>query len=190
MKTTEKSLLTGIATSIGRVAGSVEGAIEAVTNASRHGDREPQHPKIHFEETDVSGRGVFLGGVGVLVGMWISIGILYFVFSYFSHQSARVSPPPLPGAGTREALPPQPRLQQSPPQDLKAMRAREDWELTHYHWADKTHGDVVIPIEQAMELVAKRGIPPQKLAPNATLTPPQEGSRLTGFEGKVEPEPR
>ena len=190
MKTTDKGLLTGIASSIGKVAGSVEGAIEVVSEAARHHREEPQHAETHFEESDVSGRGVFLGGVGVLVGTWIAIGFLYFVFSYFSHQRARMSPPPLPVAGTQEALPPQPRLQQSPPQDLKAMRTREDWELTHYHWIDKAHGSLVIPIEQAIRLVAERGIPPKKLAPNATLTPPQEGTRLTGFEGKVEPEPR
>ncbi len=186
MKTTDKGLLHGIASSIGRMAGSVEGAIEGVANASQH--EQLQHP--HFEASDISGRGVLLAGAGVLVGIWIAIGILYFVLSYFSHERARLSPPPLPVMGTREALPPQPRLQQSPPRDLKAMREREDWELNHYHWIDKGHSELAIPIEQAMRLVAGRGIPPQKLAPNATLTPPQEGSRLTGFEGKVEPEPR
>ncbi len=188
MKTTDKGVLHGIASSIGRMAGSVEGAIEGVASAGREG--EPRHPDTHFETSDISSRGVFLGGVGVLAGIWIVVGILYFVLSYFSHERARVSPPPLPVTATREALPPQPRLQQSPPQDLKAMRAREDWELNHYHWIDQGHGELAIPIEQAMRLVAQRGIPPQKLAPNATLTPPEEGSRLTGFEGKVEPEPR
>jgi hypothetical protein len=55
---------------------------------------------------------------------------------------------------------------------------------------DKSRGTVAIPIDEAMRLLLKRGLPPQKLAPNTTLMPPQAGTRDTGFEGKVEPEPR
>jgi len=189
MPTTNRSFLTNVAASLGRLAGSVEGTIQAATQAVRH-QGEPRHEDTHFEITDISGRNVFLTGAGVLIGMWVLTGLLYFYFSFLAHDRARVSPSPLPVAGRSESLPPQPRLQQSPPRDLKALRAREDWELNHYHWIDKNNGTVAIPIEQAMRIVAERGIPPQKLAPNATLTPPQEGTRLTGFEGKVEPEPR
>jgi hypothetical protein len=81
-------------------------------------------------------------------------------------------------------------LQESPRLDLKAMRAREDWELNHYSWVDKANGKVAIPIERAMQLLVQRGIPPQKTPPNVALSVPQAGTRETGFEGKVEPEPR
>ncbi len=189
MKTTERGLLTSLAASIGKLAGSVEGTIESLNDTARQ-ERKPEHPDTHFEKTDISGRGVFFTGAGVLLGVWIATGLLYFVFTYFTHEHARTSPPPLTAAGQPEALPPQPRLQQSPPRDLKAMRAREDWELNHYYWIDKPGGKVAIPITRAMQLVTERGIPPQRLAPNATLTPPKDGTRLTGFEGKVEPEPR
>jgi hypothetical protein len=87
-------------------------------------------------------------------------------------------------------VPPEPRLQRSPREDLKKFREHENWELTHYHWLDKSHGIVAIPIEDAIRIVGQRGIPPAKTPPNVTLTPPQEGTRETGFEGKVEPEPR
>jgi hypothetical protein len=87
-------------------------------------------------------------------------------------------------------MPPEPRLQESPRQDLKAMRAQEDWELNHYFWMDKNKGTVAIPIERAMEILAQRGIPPQKQPPGLVLSQPQAGTRQTGFEGKVEPEPR
>ena len=189
MATTNKGFLTGAASSIGKIAGSVEGIIESATQPPRP-EPEPSHEDTHFEASDISGRGVFSVGLGVLVGTWILTGLLYFYLAYLAHDRARTSPPPLPVAGRLEALPPEPRLQQSPPRDLKALRTREDWEINHYHWIDKTHGTVAIPIEQAIRIVAAQGIPPQKLAPNATLTPPQEGTRLTGFEGKVEPEPK
>jgi hypothetical protein len=87
-------------------------------------------------------------------------------------------------------MPPEPRLQQSPSRDLKAMRAREDWQLNHYSWVDPAKGLVSIPIERAIEIVAQRGIPPQTAPANLKLSQPAAGTRLTGFEGKVEPEPR
>ena len=188
MKTNEKKVLTGIATSIGKAAGFVEGTLETVREPAHEHDLV--HTDIHFEDTDVSSRAVFITGVSVFAGTWIAIGILYFLFTFLAHEKAENSPPPLPVAGTSEALPPRPRLQQSPPRDLKAMRASEDWELNNYHWLDKTHTRLVIPIEQAMRLTAQRGIPAANLPPNPTNTPPLQGSRLTGFEGKVEPEPR
>ncbi len=106
------------------------------------------------------------------------------------HHSAEVSPPALPIAEHGNPLPPEPRLQNSPPQDLKTLLARENWELHHYYWIDKSKGKAAIPIERAMQIIAERGIPPEKTPPNPTLTPPQAGTRTTGLEGTVEPEPR
>jgi len=149
-----------------------------------------RHERIRFEHSDINARGTFLTGIGVLVGTWISVGIIFLIFTWLAHRSARLSAPPLPLAIHGQPLPPEPRLQTSPHEDLKAYLARENWELTHYHWVDKDKGIAAIPIEDAIRIVAQRGIPPQKTPPNPTLTPPQEGTRSTGFEGKVEPEPR
>ena len=47
-------------------------------------------------------------------------------------------------------LPPAPRLQTLPAQDLAAVRAEEDRTLTSYGWVDEHAGTVRIPIEDAM----------------------------------------
>ena len=151
---------------------------------------EPRHQDIHFEESDLNARGALITGISVFVGMWIIVGLIYFYFAYLVHHRNEVSPPPLPVELHGNPLPPEPRLQESPRQDLKAMRAREDWELSHYFWVDKQKGTVAIPIERAMDILAAQGIPPQKQPPNLVLSQPQAGTRQTGFEGKVEPEPR
>lgn len=153
-------------------------------------DSELRHEEIDFERTDINARGTFITGVSVLVGMWIVVALLFFFFAYLKHERAVSSPPPLPVEAHGNPMPPEPRLQASPRLDLKAFRAREDWELNHYHWIDKAKGTVAIPIERAMEMVAARGIPPQKKPANLVLSQPQAGTRETGFEGKVEPEPR
>lgn len=123
-------------------------------------------------------------------GIWIVFGAVYLCFALLAHHRAEVSPAPLPIAEHGNPMPPQPRLQESPRQDLKAMRTREDGELSHYLWVDKSKGTVTIPIGRAIQIVAQRGIPPQPQPANLNLSQPQAGTRLTGFEDKVEPEPR
>lgn len=64
---------------------------------------------------------------------------------------------------------PTPRLQADDGnQDTVDLNEREDLLLEHYSWADKSKGQVRIPIGRAMELVAERGLP---VAPAATTSP-------------------
>lgn len=151
---------------------------------------ELRHDDVHFEHTDIDVRHTFITGVSVLVGMWIVILLLYFLFSWLAHERAISSPPPLPIAAHGNPLPPEPRLQPAPHKDLEALRARNNWELSHYYWVDKAKGTVAIPIDRAMDILAARGIPPQKQPPHLVLSQPEAGTRQTGFEGKVAPEPR
>ena len=61
----------------------------------------------------------------------------------------------------RGSLPtyPQPHLQPSPRQEMQRFRAEEMLELNTYGWIDKQHGIVHLPIDVAMDEIAKRGIP-------------------------------
>jgi hypothetical protein len=151
---------------------------------------EPRNQDVHFERTDLSVGATVGLIVGVLVGVWIFSSLVYLYFGYLAHNRAISSPRPLPVELHGNPMPPEPRLQQSPREDLKAMRTREDWTLTHYSWVDKKKGIVAIPIDRAIGIIAERGIPAQKKPANLQLSQPQAGTRLTGFEGKVEPEPR
>ncbi|HEX4808385.1 MAG TPA: hypothetical protein VH325_05620 [Bryobacteraceae bacterium] len=161
-----------------------------MANENTPQDRELRNQEVDFEASDIDVRHTFITGVSLLIGIWVVIALLYFMFTYLAHERAVSSPPPLPIATHGNPMPPEPRLQPSPPKDLKAMRAREDWELSHYFWVDKAKGTVAIPIGRAMDILSSRGIPPQKKPPNLELSQPEAGTRETGFEGKVEPEPR
>jgi hypothetical protein len=81
-----------------------------------------------------------------------------------------------------------------PSEQLREVRGRDDWNLTHYMFMDKASGQVRIPIDQAMELnlrdaaagktfyPAKEYVPkvelpalaatPPAATPNAAATPP------------------
>jgi hypothetical protein len=57
------------------------------------------------------------------------------------------------------ALPPGPNLQSDPHGVLIALRQREDSVLTGYAWVNKDAGIARIPIDRAMALLAKKGLP-------------------------------
>ena len=61
--------------------------------------------------------------------------------------------------GQDDRLPPEPRLQANPKQDLRDLRESEDALLKSYGWVDKNNGVVRIPIDEAMKLVLQRGLP-------------------------------
>jgi hypothetical protein len=68
---------------------------------------------------------------------------------------------------------PQPRLQIDDGNvDVADLHAREDILLDNYTWIDQSKGTVRIPIEQAMQIIAQKGLP---VAPAAEVQPPMTG---------------
>ena len=168
------------------VAGLVrEAEVEAVEAGARS---EPIDPSIQFEPEDVYPKWVLLAGGGVLVGIWVIVLVLYPLFAYFKYDRT--------GGRTPEKVlvylppkPPPPRNEATPHRDLRQFLARQRTALESYGWVDRGRGIVSIPIEQAMRIVARQGIPPAPLAARQPY-PPSAGTKATGFEGKVEPLPR
>jgi len=56
-------------------------------------------------------------------------------------------------------------------QDVADLHAREDLLLSNYSWVDQSKGTVRIPIDQAMKLIAQRGLP---VAPAVQTQQPQQ----------------
>jgi hypothetical protein len=54
---------------------------------------------------------------------------------------------------------PAPKLQSDPTTDLRLFTAQELSRLNSTGWADKSHGIVHIPIDDAMRRIAAHGIP-------------------------------
>jgi len=118
------------------------------------------NPEVHHEESDVNIIGVFAFGVGLTVVAGIVCLLIFVLFRYFEVREAARVAPAYPLAISREtALPPEPRLQTNPREDLAELRAKEDELLTTYGWVDKNAGVVRIPIDEAMKLTLQRGLP-------------------------------
>jgi hypothetical protein len=188
----ERSILRTIRRWMGAAPVTVASAAGAAPASPPVGAREGEalNHDVDYERSDIDARGTFITGASWLIGVWVFVGLIYFLFAHFAHERAINSPPPLPIEAHGNPLPPEPRLQAAPRKDLQRLRERANWELGHYYWVDKSKGKVAIPIERAMDILAARGIPPQKQPPNLVLSQPEAGTRQTGFEGKVAPEPR
>lgn len=177
-------LLVAVTVPLGLLFGFPAGIREA-----RTGEADPIDPTTRFERSDVNAKAVFLTGAGLLIVLWLFVLITYPIFAWLEHVNAEESPP-APRALQRTSIPPGPRLQANPREDLRDLQAREAKELSGYGWVDRAHGVVSIPIDNAIRIVAAHGIPPQPAPANQTYFDPRAGTRQTGFEGKVEPEAR
>jgi hypothetical protein len=117
-------------------------------------------PEVGHEESDVNVRGVLGFGAGLFVAAVLIHFMVWLLFLYFSgREAARVVPQYPLAAGEQTRVPPEPRLQTNPREDLRALRAREDAVLNSYGWVDKTAGVVRIPIDEAIKLTVQRGLP-------------------------------
>jgi hypothetical protein len=122
---------------------------------AEHGD----NPDVRHETSDINIRAVFGFAAGLFVTAVVIHGLIWLLFLYFDRRHAvrDDATPPLAVGTTR--LPPEPRLQTNPRQDLQDLRESEERTLTTYGWVDRNGGTVRIPIDQAMKLTVERGLP-------------------------------
>ena len=123
-------------------------------------ERGEANPEVHHETTDINIRGVFaFGGALIVAAVFIHFGV-WLLFLFLTGREAQKLQPEYPLAvGQETRLPPEPRLQANPREDLRRLREEEDAILNNYAWADKNAGTVRLPIGEAMRLTVERGLP-------------------------------
>ena len=149
---------------------------------------EPDNnPSVAHEHTDADSRSITRFGISLAFLIVLSQLLLWWVFDHLSDRETKLSPHvPAIVKAQGQMLPPEPRLQGNAPLDvnprldLKQMRANEDAFLNHYGWIDPDHGIVHVPINEALDVVAKTGLPKFKLMEPKEPKPPSKigSSRL------------
>jgi hypothetical protein len=114
------------------------------------------------ETSEVSVRFIAISLGVLLVGAFLvallTIGIFrFFSDTYQTQESAKQN---------QQQIPPQPRIEVEPWQQLLDVHAREDHVLSSYAWVDKQQGIVRIPIDQAIDTLAKKGLPTHDYLPD------------------------
>ena len=122
---------------------------------------ENKRPDIGHETTDVNVWAVGKFAIGLVVVCVVSIALLFGLLKFFqSREETSVADTVDP-----VKLFPEPQLQKTPIMDLKAIHAEEDKLLNGYAWVDPKQGIVRIPVDRAIEVLAKRGLPTRNEVP-------------------------
>lgn len=125
-------------------------------------DRNPQQDEhvIGRFDQEISYRAIFLFmsiialvTIGAFVLMW-------WMGNGLREDLARRDEPMAPSmAGQTMPVPPEPHLQTEPYADWDAMLEAYHTHLATYDWVDREVGKVRVPIADAMEVVARQGLP-------------------------------
>jgi hypothetical protein len=124
-------------------------------------DENNQHtPRAGHEETDIN---VWAVGKFAVALVLVAVATLFLLFGLYRYFLSREGGPPAGRSQAAASEPgkafPQPQLQETEVLDLKSIRAAEEQVLNSYAWMDPEKGVVRIPIDRAIDLLAKRGLP-------------------------------
>jgi hypothetical protein len=106
------------------------------------------------EPSDVAARPVLVAAAALLAILLLVSGGQLVLLRWFDERLTEREAPPAPLAETR--TPPEPRLLPDPRAALLALRAEEDALLRSYGWVNREAGIVRLPIERAVDLLARK----------------------------------
>jgi hypothetical protein len=124
-------------------------------------DEHEGNPGVSHERRDVNVFQVSAFGIGLLLSCIVVVFAMWAMFDFFySREDAKNADNPAAlMMKDQNKLPPEPRLQAQPKVELKDLRADEEAILSSYGWVDPNKGIVRIPIAQAIDIVAQKGLP-------------------------------
>jgi hypothetical protein len=120
-----------------------------------------RHESGGFEKTDAKAGASFRAGLYIL-GMMFVTALLVVPFYRLLARVETAAQPPAAEVVKSEMSEPTvsfPKLVSSEPRVLAEFRAQEEALLTSYGWVEKDKGIARIPIDEAIRIVAARGLP-------------------------------
>lgn len=129
---------------------------------------KPHHDDLGFEREDLGAKPVIgfivslvISGVLIYYVIW---GIFHFLDAYDKKHQQMRTPLIKVETNTRDVQTqmiqrfPEPRLEDNERTELNGFRYSEEEQLNSYGWVDKNSGIAHIPIEQAMQIIAQKGL--------------------------------
>jgi len=126
----------------------------------------PRHSDVYFEERDIKVGTIYWYLIALGLATVIALIVCVFILRFTSNLAASsdIAPPP-----AREAMgkdyPPEPRLQgvpghvNDPQKDLREKLKADIDANEKLQWVDRNAGIAQIPIEDAMKIIAEKGLP-------------------------------
>lgn len=138
---------------------------------SNHAGDMPANPGINYESRDLGARGIVVFLIVLAIsGILIEI-LVWGMLRFYNKMTVESN---VPTAGTSQlygqpyATPvtgdpslrfPKPALQVDDVADMNKLKAENEEILNSYAWVDKNNGTVRVPIQQAIDQVAQKGLP-------------------------------
>jgi hypothetical protein len=132
-----------------------------------------------YETRDANAAGVFKSLMALGIVLVAACLVCWGLFRYFSAHEVDRAASDSPFADTRQ-LPLGPQLQVNPREDWLRFRQEQEQALETYAWENRSAGTVRVPIEEAMELLVKKGLPVQgspQASPADAKKPAPEGGK-------------
>ena len=117
-----------------------------------------------FETRDANVRGVFTFLIILAIVLVVSGLVCWGMFHFFSAHEMNEPATDSPFSGARQ-LPLGPQLQVNPREDWLKFREEQQKSLETYDWVNRSAGTARVPIEEAMQLLVKKGVPVQGQSP-------------------------
>jgi len=118
-------------------------------------------PPVGHELSDLRPGYIALFGIA-LTAVIVAAAVITSLLIHFKAAEHSRQETPVPRLAQEREATPGPRLQVDANKDLRQMRAGEEAVLNSYDWVDKDAGIVRIPIQRAMEILTKQGLPARK----------------------------
>jgi hypothetical protein len=146
-------------------------------NSAHNAGALPEHDTVAFETRDVKARTIYVYLAVLAVAVILSYVVCVFILRATTKMAVESDTPPPPVRQEMGkdylTMPPEPRLQGVPghrtdPQSDLREKLQEDIQANEQvGWIDQTSGIAQIPVEDAMKIIAEKGLP-------AASTPPAE----------------
>ena len=129
------------------------------TDAAAHPHGSLENVEVAHETSDINIRAVVWFVIILVVAAVAINASMWALFVVLDRIDAKNDPTLSPLMAPAGQLPPEPRLQIIPWEDLKKFRGNEDLYLHSYGWVDKSAGVAHLPIDKAKALLLQRGLP-------------------------------
>jgi hypothetical protein len=105
------------------------------------------------EQREVSVRLIVVSLGFLAVGTFFVFLLVVGIFRYFYDTDKTAE------SRRQGVVPPEPRIEVAPYEQIQQLRAHEDHILNSYAWVDKSAGTVRVPISRAIDMLAAKGLP-------------------------------
>jgi len=122
-------------------------------------DTDMEHTVHHspngagHEQSEVSVRLIVVSLGFLAIGTALVFILVVGIFCYFYYTNKTAD------ALRQGVVPPEPRIEVAPYEQLQRLRVQEDHILNSYAWVDQKAGTVRMPIDRAIDMLAAKGLP-------------------------------